>query len=71
MRKRNRYRRKAKKSNNRIDLTKFKQLRNKVVALFRSAKSKYFNKLHDKINDEKFGSKDWWKLVKKYLDSIM
>ena len=64
MRKRNRYRRKAKKSNNRIDWTKFKQLRNKVVALLRSAKSKYFNKLHDKINDEKFGSKDWWKLVK-------
>ena len=65
MRQRNRLRRKAKKSNNLMHWVKFKQIRNKVVDLLRSAKRNYFSNLHDKIKTEKFGSKDWWKLVKK------
>ena len=63
MRKRYRARRKAKKSKTLTDWTTFK-LRNKVGNLIRSAKRIYFNKLHVKISEEKFGSKDWWKLVK-------
>ena len=35
------------------------------MELLRSAKKTYFEELTEKLNSNKFGSKDWWKLVKK------
>ena len=64
MRKRDRLRKKAKKKNSDYYWSKFKRIRNKVVDSLRAAKSTYHCKLCDKIKANKFGSKDWWNLVK-------
>ena len=64
MRKRDRSRRKAKKVNSEYHWSKFKALRNEVVDLLRLAKSKYHESLCDQIKNDKFSSKEWWKLVK-------
>ena len=44
---------------------KYRSARNKVVSVLRNAKSDYFKKLCDKLNNNKFSSKNWWCLVKK------
>ena len=64
MRKRDRLRKKAKKKNSDYYWSKFKRIRNKVVDSLRAAKRTYHCKLCDKIKANKFGSKDWWNLVK-------
>ena len=64
IRKRNRLRKKAKKTKSTFIYNKFKVVRNKVVNLLRNAQALYYKSLYDKINNNKFGSKDWWKLVK-------
>ena len=64
MRKRDRLRKKAKKKNSEYYWSKFKRIRNKVVDSLRTAKRTYHCKLCDKIKANKFGSKDWWNLVK-------
>ena len=64
MRKRDRSRREAKKVNSEYHWSKFKALRNKVVDLLRLAKSKHHESLCDQIKNNKFSSKEWWKLVK-------
>ena len=70
IRKRNRLRRRAppppkKKQNNEYLWSKFRKIRNSVVEHLRSTKKTYYENLCDKLNSNKFGSKDWWKLVKK------
>ena len=64
MRKRDRLRKKAKQKNSDYYWSKFKSIRNKVVDSLRTAKRTYHSKLCDKIKGNKFGSKDWWNLVK-------
>ncbi|KAK3105973.1 hypothetical protein FSP39_009903, partial [Pinctada imbricata] len=64
IRKRNRTRKMAKKSNNPTHWQLFRKLRNECVSLLRSAKDKYFENLCDKIKSSTFSSKDWWKLAK-------
>ena len=44
---------------------KFRKTRNKVIELLRSAKANYFNKICQDIKENKFSSKDWWKLINK------
>ena len=43
---------------------RFKAIRNSVIGLLRKAKSKYHDKLCESIKNQKFATKDWWKLVK-------
>ena len=64
MRKRDRLRRKAKKSNSLFHWSRFKLFRNKVVNLLRCAKKQYHESLCTRITQNKFSNKDWWKLVK-------
>lgn len=64
MRIRDRFRKKAKKLNSPYYFSKFKFQRNKVVDLLRSAKRDYHESICNKIKQNKFCNKDWWKLVK-------
>ena len=64
IRKRNRIRKKAKKSNNPMHWYKFRQIRNKIVNKLKSAKDKHYDKTTQKIETQQFCSKDWWKMVK-------
>ena len=66
MRRRNRAHKRAKRRNHPADWTKFRQLRNKVVAIVRSAKEIYIRNLDNKINNS-YGDKIWWRLVKNSL----
>lgn len=65
MRKRDRIRRKAKRTNNQNLWNTFKTYRNKVIDNLRAAKLKYHENLCQKIKSNEFTNKDWWSLVKK------
>ena len=55
-------------SNLRADLDNFRTFRNNVISKVRKRKLDYFDELTEKIYiQERFGSKDWWKLVKSIL----
>ena len=59
---------KAKRSNLKADWDNFRTFRNNVISKVRKRKLDYFDELTEKIsNQERFGSKDWWKLVKSIL----
>ena len=59
---------KAKQSNLKADWDNFRTFRNNVISKVRKRKLDYFDELTEKIsNQERFGSKDWWKLVKSIL----
>ena len=59
---------KAKRSNLKADWDNLRTLRNNVISKVRKRKLDYFDELTEKIsNQERFGSKDWWKLVKSIL----
>ena len=59
---------KAKRSNLKADWDNFCTFRNNVISKVRKRKLDYFDELTEKIsNQERFGSKDWWKLVKSIL----
>ena len=59
---------KAKRSNLKADWDNFRTFRNNVNSKVRKSKLDYFDELTEKIsNQERFGSKDWWKLVKSIL----
>ena len=56
---------KAKRSNLKADWDNFHTFRNNVISKVRKRKLDYFDELTEKIsNQERFDSKDWWKLVK-------
>ena len=55
-------------SNLRADSDNFRTFRNNVISKVRKRKLDYFDELTEKIYiQERFGSKDWWKLVKSIL----
>ena len=59
---------KAKRSNLKANWDNFRTFRNNVISKVRKRKLDYFDELTEKIsNQERFGSKDWWKLVKSVL----
>ena len=63
---------KAKRSNLKADWDNFRTFRNNVISKVRKRKFDYFDELtgkkkKKKSNQERFGSKDWWKLVKSIL----
>ena len=59
---------KAKRSNLKADWDNFRTFRNNVISKVRKRKLDYFDELTEKIsNQERFGSNDWWKLVKSVL----
>ena len=59
---------KAKRSNSKKDWDNFRAFRNDVISKIRKRKIEYFDGLTEKIsNPERFGNKDWWKLVNSIL----
>ena len=59
---------KAKRSNLKKDWDNFRAFRNDVISKIRKRKIEYFDWLTEKIsNPERFGNKDWWKLVNSIL----
>ena len=58
----------AKRSNLKKDWDNFRAFRNDVISKIRKRKIEYFDELTEKIsNPERFGTKDWWKLVSSIL----
>ncbi|KAK3098188.1 hypothetical protein FSP39_017040 [Pinctada imbricata] len=64
IRRRNRYRKKAKRINSEYLWNKFKIIRNQVVNKLRNAKNNYYENICLKLKSNKFGTKEWWKLSK-------
>lgn len=65
---RNKLYKKAKRSNTREDWNNFHALRNEIVGHIRKQKLDYYNELNDKINGLQVGQKEWWKIVKTFLN---
>ena len=67
--KRNKLYKKAKRTNERNDWNNFHTLRNVIVNDIRKRKLEYYNELNDKVNGQvRFGQKEWWKIVKHFLN---
>jgi hypothetical protein len=67
MRKRDKMYKVWSKNKTEINRTNFTRLRNQVVDLIRNAKREHLNKTQTKIELNKVGSKDWWKICKELL----
>ena len=60
---------KAKHSNNGNDWFNYRQSRNRVTNMIRKRKSNYYAEIEEKVSDgNKFGQKDWWKLVRSFIN---
>ena len=60
---------KAKRSNKDEDWRAYRTYRNLVTAKIRDRKLEYLNELDLKASDPKqFGTKEWWKLVKQFMN---
>ena len=67
--KRNKLYKKAKRTNAKDDWNNFYTLRNDIVSNIRKRKLDYYNELNDKVNGQvRFGQKEWWKIVKNFLN---
>ena len=68
IRKRNRLRKKALKCNSTLNISKYKQERNKVTQLKREAREKYYSSLEENIHKVKSSDqKTYWKLMKNLI----
>ena len=68
-RKRNRLHRRAKRSKLTEDWDRFRQFRNFVTLKKRERKNEFLQELDKKASDPtRFGQKDWWKLVKSFME---
>jgi hypothetical protein len=67
IRKRKRYYRTAKRTNDTYHWNIFRQFRNETVSAIRLAKDNYYNKLAEKLNSNSLTSKDWWTLLKSFI----
>jgi len=66
--KRNKMYKKAMQSKIPEDMANFRNFRNEVIGKIRYRKLEYLNNLNEKISDpERFGNKEWWKLVNTFL----
>lgn len=67
IRKRKRAYRKAKRTSSSIMWTKFRKLRNKVVALIRDSKNSFYDGISNKLKSNNLTSRDWWTVLKKVI----
>ncbi|XP_053380636.1 uncharacterized protein LOC128548935 [Mercenaria mercenaria] len=67
IRKRKKLYRKAKHSQQPLHWRKFRQIRNEIVSLIRSAKQDHFNKISDSLKSDTNSQTNWWKLIKGLL----
>ena len=69
IKKRNRLHRRAKRSKLTKDWDRFRQFRNFVTLKKRERKNEFLEELDIKASDPtRFGQKDWWKLVKSFME---
>ncbi|WP_419611672.1 reverse transcriptase domain-containing protein [Thiolapillus sp.] len=67
--KRNKLHKKAKQTNLATDWERFRKVRNYVISRIRLRKIDYLKELDNKASDPNiFGQKDWWRLVKTFLN---
>lgn len=59
--------RKAKRTNSPVNWIKFRQLRNKVVALIRDSKKSLYEGISNKLKSNNLSSRDWWSTLKKII----
>ncbi|KAK3096455.1 hypothetical protein FSP39_000336 [Pinctada imbricata] len=67
IRKRNRQHKIAKISKTPEDWTRFKELRNKVIADIKTAKINHFKKIASNLQNGNISPKNWWKLTKQFF----
>jgi hypothetical protein len=68
IRQRKRLYRKAKRTNVPAHWTKFKKFRNETVNLIRNTKLQYYQSLGLKLQTLPLSSKDWWKILKSFIN---
>ena len=69
MKKRNRLHKRAKTTKSNLHWQEYRQLRNEITSLKRQLKIEYYQELDEKASDPKqFGTKEWWKLVKQFMN---
>ena len=63
------YRKVKKKKDNSYHRNKFKKVRNEIVCLMRQRKDEHFRNFASKLNTGSLSSRDWWKIIKQFMDS--
>ena len=67
IRKRKRLYRKARFSNNPDTWLRFRTLRNEIITLIRSSKSKQLDQLANKLKSNSYNSQNWWSIMKTFI----
>ena len=58
----------ARRTNSNIHWQDYRQVRNQITSLKRQLQTEYYQELDEKASDpKKFGSKEWWKLVRQFM----